>query len=82
VGNNKKISVDLLIRNFGSENGILIVTDFDTITNYIDDITNLGYGFSVMTDPNNNERIELNDYIDVLKDWGWTGPEDKAPSWV
>ena len=69
--------VQALIPDFGAKNGMLIVSTFDQIEPFADEILRLGYGFSVISPADDYVR---DDAIEMLMDWGWTG-ETKPPSW-
>ena len=67
------------IRNLGAENGMLIFLDFEVIRAHLDRIEDAGYGFSVLSDFENDEPDELEATLDMLRDWGWSGPASKMP---
>lgn len=70
------------IHNLGSEKGMLIFNDFGKVKNYINEINRLGYGFSVLEEPNLNESFDLNSFKDMFREWGWTGDESLKPNWM
>lgn len=71
-----------LIKNFGARNGMLIFKDYSEVKPYLHEIQRRGYGFSILDEPSEHEKIDINDYICVLEDWGWFGNQDKKPSWL
>ena len=47
-----------------------------------DELIKLGYGYSVLEDPNELEVFDLNDYIEMFSDWGWSNAQTKEPNWM
>lgn len=76
------LKIDLLIKNFGAEHGMLIVTDYNLISKFTDDIVNMGYGYSTMSEPLPKQLYNKENYIDVLIDWGWSGDLSNVPKWI
>jgi len=69
------------VKHFGAPKGMLVVTDSSNVVPFIDDIIAAGYGFSVLSDPRQSEPYEREDFIEVLRDWGWSGSEEARPVW-
>jgi hypothetical protein len=84
AGRGIKLEFDFLVKNFGAKNGTIVVTDFASIKPYMQEIDDLGYGFSVLDEPSNkaNEAYNRELFIDMLSEWGWAGPEAERPTWV
>ena len=59
---------------------MLVFTDFDEIASYVDELWNNGYGITVLEEPSVDERYDKVLYIEMLKDWNWTGKKAK-PDW-
>jgi hypothetical protein len=79
----RKLKVDLLLRNFGGPNGMVVVTDYSTIKPYTDRLVHLGYGYSVLPEPRGDMSEEdLRTAIEMFSDWGWSGPEAAKPAWL
>jgi hypothetical protein len=79
------ITAQVLLRNFGGPQGILIVSDFGIIKPYREQVIKLGYGFSTLTEPDraypfNAEEKEA--FIEMLSEWGWSGDPDEEPEWL
>ena len=74
------LKVVALVKNFGAKNGMLVASDYDAVKPYKQKIVDSGYGYAtnVGRSPEQYNRASM---IDVLKDWGWTGPEGRRPSW-
>lgn len=69
------------IPNVGAKNGMLIFSSFEDISGKIDGIINSGYGYSVLSEPSQDMQFDLDSYIDMFRDWGWSGDNKMAPDW-
>ncbi len=77
---NGRITAPVLLERFGGTNGMVLVTDYDVIANQTDELTDAGYGYSCLSDPSGLPASDDADIIELLRDWGWTGP-GQPPSW-
>ncbi len=77
----KTVVFSALIKNFGPANGMIVNDDYEVLHPHIADIRGSGYGYSshLGAEPDEYDRADI---IEVLKDWGWSGPEDKKPDWL
>ncbi len=75
------IEARLLLKNFGFENGMIIVTDFEPIRDFADEIVAAGYGFSTLSEPSAGDLYNREVFIEMLRDWTWSGPEALRPEW-
>lgn len=75
----KIIEADLLVNNFGSSKGMIIVKRYESISQYTKEIAEMGYGFSVMDEPGVDENYDKDCFIEILTDWGWNGEQSKRP---
>ncbi len=78
----KKLAAELLVKNFGDRNGMLVFTNYDVVKPHREQLQNLGYGYSVLEKPKENEDYVREDFIDLLSDWGWTGDRSMRPKWI
>lgn len=79
------IRAEILLRHFGSPQGMLIVSDYRVIEPVRDQVIALGYGFATMTEPDRDwpfTQEEKDAFIEMLDDWRWSGPLDDAPEWL
>lgn len=76
------VVADVLVHQFGASKGTLILRRYDDIRQQISELQAVGFGFSVMSDPRQNEAFEVQQYVDVLRDWGWSGAPDEEPLWM
>jgi len=80
LGNNIKFRAEVLVKNFGGEKGMLIVTDYNAIEPYAEQLVSLGYGWSVLEEPTEPYNREI--FIHMLSEWEWTGDEARKPHWI
>jgi len=80
----RKLRLDLLLRNFGGPNGMIVVTDYTIIRPFVGRLEHLGYGYSVLPVPRDEILAdeEIQSAIDMFSDWGWSGDEAKKPRWL
>jgi len=69
------ITVPVLLRDFGAANGMLLVTDYNMIAPYADELVALGFGYSCLAEPTARYDPGADDESlrDMLEDWTWTG---------
>ena len=72
----------LLVRDFGAKNGMLIVSDYSEVKPCLNEIAAASYGFSVMDDPGANGRYNRDSFMEMLRDWSWSGEKSEKPSWL
>jgi hypothetical protein len=72
----------VLVRCFGANVGMLIVSSFANVSAALTELVEQGYGFCVMDDPRMDEEYDRQTVIDVLSDWGWSGAEEERPAWL
>jgi len=76
------VEVLVLVKKFGADKGMLVLTDYSEIEYYINELENEGYGFSVFDEPREDESYSRKDFIELLEDWGWSGNEVSKPKWL
>jgi hypothetical protein len=76
-----QLRVAALVKNFGPPRGMLVAFAYDTPKPYVQKIIEDGYGYSAQLG-NSPEGYNRATMLDILKDWGWSGPEDRRPSWL
>jgi len=75
-----EISVDFCLPQFGYPNGMLVVSDYETIRHLTDQIVADGFGFSCLSRKNRQEAHSLDTFKAVLRDWSWNS-ETSPPRW-
>lgn len=76
------VTADVLVRDFGAPAGMLIVRRYDEIRLRTSEVLSAGFGFSVMDDPRPTEAFDIETYVEVLRDWGWSGAPGGEPAWL
>ena len=76
-----RLGAAALVKEFGAPRGMLIVFDYNRLKPYVQKIIENGYGYSAQlgNSPAGYSRCTM---IYLLKDWGWSGAQDKRPSWL
>lgn len=82
LSSGQSIMADLLVPLFGSENGTLVVSSYQVVGPYVDELKDKGFCCSILSEPGENEEFNIHDFIDVLSDWGWYGDESSRPAWL
>ncbi len=82
TGDQEKLDIPVLLKDFGARNGMLIVTDYSTIEPHLTFIANQGYGFSTLSEPNESGSYDQDSIFELLRDWGWSGAPEKRPVWI
>ena len=67
----RRLTVPVLLEGFGADKGMLLVTDFDLIRDVAEELVNLGYGFSCLSEPLSGP-IDWKSVEEMLRDWGAT----------
>ena len=76
------VVADVLVRQFGASRGMLVMRSYDGLRGRGPELQGAGFGHSVMDDPGPTEVFAVENYIEVLRDWGWSGARDDEPSWM
>ena len=74
------ITVDVLLRNFGAKNGMLLVTEFSLISSHLSEISRLEFGYSCLSELSQDEDPDKLT-VELLSDWGWSG-DGEPPGWL
>ena len=77
-----RIDAPVLVKSFGARNGMLIVTDYAEVRHELATLEDAGFGFAVLEGPDPAEPFVVNEFVDMLRDWGWTGRQEAEPSWL
>ena len=76
------LSAAVLLRKFGSAKGMALVRKYESVSSLRAELAECGYGFSVMSDPRPGSGYDRATIIEVVRDWGWTGPHGEYPDWL
>ena len=67
----KRLTVPVLLEGFGADKGMLLVTDFDLVADVAEELANIGYGYSCLSEPLSGS-IDWKSVEEMLRDWGAT----------
>ncbi len=49
---------------------------------FLRELTVLGYGVSQFGRPLEKEVFDLENYVEMFQEWGWSGKASQRPSWI
>lgn len=67
------------LKNFGPPMGMLVDDNYSLFASRAREIRSTGYGYSANLGAGAYDRSSM---IEVLRDWGWSGPEKHRPDWL
>lgn len=82
LGNDIKIHTVARIPDLGARNGMLIVSSYGEVKNYLKELDSAGYGFSVLDEPSPNAEFDIDSIREMFIDWGWSGDPEHRPKWM
>jgi hypothetical protein len=82
LADGSQVVADVLIKRFGGPNGMLLITDYSKVRHKLNALRDAGLGFSVLEEPNKSEPFVVDEFIELLRDWGWAGDKGQEPSWM
>lgn len=77
-----QVAADVWVKRFGAPNGMLLITDYSKVRHNLDALRGAGFGFSVLEEPTEVDQLVLDEFIELLRDWGWAGGPGNEPSWM
>ena len=72
------IIAEALIKDLGAAGGMLIFTSTESLWDNRNEIA-ATYGYSVLSE---NDLLDLESWIVIFSDWGWSNPREEAPEWI
>jgi hypothetical protein len=85
LSNGKVLFFDALLHNLSNQNGILILNSDHNIQLESDvrqELSRSGFGVSEFGGPTKNEMFDIDSYIEMFSEWGWSGETEKRPAWM
>jgi hypothetical protein len=76
------LAATALIPEFGAPKGMIIIDSFDKVSGLLDELDAHGYGFSVLAEPSEHSKFDLDSTIEMFADWGWASAERLPPDWM
>jgi hypothetical protein len=80
LNSGRTLSAVALFPELGAPRGMIIVRSFAEIRDIEHELDELGYGFSVLDEP--NDPYDLESLAAMFSDWGWSSDEHTKPSWM
>jgi hypothetical protein len=84
LSNGKVLFFDALFHNLSNPEGIFIMnSDHGGQLERAerDELNISGFGVSEFGSPLKNETFEIDNYIEMFSEWGWSGDPNKRPVW-
>jgi len=82
MSDGSELQVDVLLKNFGAEKGMLLVDDYSKIEGYTSSILSLGYGYSVLSSHAEPHALDDEAAKEMLAEWTWSGSLESRPGWL
>ena len=82
LARDRTLRAHLHFPEFGSSNGTLVFEGFDPVWSYRDELSQLGFSFSIFDISGEGDYCSEQNLIELLSDWGWNGPPEQSPSWL
>ena len=64
------ITAEVRLQGYGAVNGMLIVSNYSVVESRSDDIVRMGYGYSCLSQPYEEEIDSDEGLQEILNDWG------------
>lgn len=77
-----QIEASALLPDFGGPRGMLIFYSFEKIKEIHRRLTKNGFGYSVLSAPEDPSEIDEEAVIEMLRDWGWYSISELKPGWL
>ncbi len=78
----KKLNAIARISSLGAVNGMLIFAGYDEVRCFVCDLTQEGFGYTVLDEPRENEEFDLGSFREMFIEWGWSGDVSSKPRWI
>ena len=74
------LSFSVRLPNFGAAQGMLLSSRYKHFSAHAGALTTAGYGYAVLDASTNG--VVVQEVIELLRDWGWSGASSCAPTWL
>jgi hypothetical protein len=68
--NGTQLAADVLLEGYGAPRGMLIFSKYKTVKDHTDTVVSMGYGYSCMQQPSQQQMESLEPIQSALLDWG------------
>lgn len=69
------------VLHLGGPMGMLVFERYDDVKQVADRLVEAGFGYTILDEPRADEAFDLQSYLEMATDWGWSGPSDSKPAW-
>lgn len=80
--NGDSLKAVALLSDFGGKNGMLVFGDYGSMRDCFSELRDRGHGFTVMEAHRECYDFDPEEFIDILRDWGWSSSERPQPVWL
>jgi len=70
------------VLHLGGPMGMLVFERYDDVKPLADRLVEAGFGYTILDEPRADEPFNLESYMEMTTDWGWSGPIDSKPTWL
>lgn len=78
-----RVDAQALLPQLGAPKGMIVVSKGADLQGVTSELDHMGYGYSVMSEPRPAEDFDLETWVDVFSDWGWSSSANEAkPVWM
>lgn len=77
----KSIRATARVLNLGGPMGMLVFERYEDVRHLADHLVDAGFGYTVLDEPRADEDFDLESFVEMATDWGWSGPSDLKPAW-
>ena len=82
VDSERRVVAAAWLPDLGAPKGMVIATSWNDIQSITPQLTDQGYGYSVLTEPSTDEIYDVNAFKALFSDWGWASHERTKPLWM
>jgi hypothetical protein len=85
LSNGKLLFFDALLHNLSNRNGIFVWNSDHNIqleSEAREELNRSGFGVSEFGGPSKSEMFDIDNYIEMFSEWGWSGEADERPAWM
>src|SRR5438876_12185871 len=77
-----QIHAEALIPQLGGAKGMIVVSRYEDLRGIASELPQLGYGYSVLSEPPPWENYDLESHAEMFAEWGWGNNNERKPDWI
>lgn len=82
LGDGRELLCLARIPYLGGPSGMLLFASSQAIGGHEKELLRIGFGYSVLDEPGQNESYDVDVFREMFVDWGWSGNEGLRPIWM